>query len=264
MTSGRQPSAAGPPVRIRIRFAGELRFLLRSTHRRDEIAYRHDGTSSLGHVVESLGVPLTEVGGLHIAGRDVLPAHTPHDGEVVFVRPVKRPQALPADVSGPLRFLLDVHLGALARRLRLVGVDAAYRNDNDDDTLLARANAQQRVLLTRDRGLLRRHALWLGAYVRGSRGDDQLVDVLERFAPPLAPWTRCPACNGTTVPVRKEEIADRLPPGTRRTHHTFRRCAECARLYWPGAHHTRLQRTVDAAMAAVTAAPRRCPSPPTG
>ena len=63
------------------------------------------------------------------------------------------------------------------------------------------------MLLTRDRGLLRRRALWLGAYVRGARPDDQFRDVLDRFRPPLAPWTRCPACDGPLSPVAKAAVA---------------------------------------------------------
>jgi uncharacterized protein with PIN domain len=103
------------------------------------------------------------------------------------------------------------------------------------------------VLLTQDRGLLLRRALWLGAYVLGDRPDDQLLDVLDRFAPPLAPWTRCMACNGTLAPVAKSEIAPLLRPGTRRTYDTFTRCRSCSRLFWRGAHSGRLESLVAAA-----------------
>jgi uncharacterized protein with PIN domain len=199
-----------------------------------------DGTSSLGHVVESLGIPRTEVGGLAVRGRDVAPAYRPLDGDVVEVQPVRRPQPVPAH-----RYLLDVHLGALARRMRLVGLDTAYRNEADDAELVAQAQAQQRVLLTRDRGLLRRRALTAGAYVRGDRADDQLADVLDRFAPSLAPLTRCTACGARLEPVPKAEVADRLPPGTRRTFDEFSRCPSCGRVYWRGAHARRIDELVD-------------------
>jgi uncharacterized protein with PIN domain len=150
--------------------------------------------------------------------------------------------------------VLDVHLGTLARRLRLVGVDAAWANDTDDDTLIEQANAGQRALLTQDRGLLRRRRLWLGAYVRGARPDAQLADVLDRFAPPLAPWTRCTACNGPLAPASKADIEQLLPPGTRRTYQTFARCVACGRIYWRGAHSKRLEPIVQSAIRAVAAA----------
>lgn len=230
--------------------APELTLFLRPGQRGRPARVTCDGVSTLGHVVESLGVPLTEVGGLLVNGSRQPPRYRPRGGDEVHVLPVPRPQQLDA----PAAFLLDVHLGTLARRLRLVGVDAAYDRDADDDELIERANASRRVLLTQDRGLLRRRSLWSGAYVRGGRTDEQFADVLDRFAPPLAPWTRCTACNGALVPVPKAEVESRLQAGTRRTYDSFARCASCGRVYWRGAHSRRLQATIDAAGQIVAAA----------
>jgi uncharacterized protein len=224
-----------------LRYDEDLRFFLAPRHRQPCLRVPRDGTSTVGHLVESLGVPLTEVGTLVVGGRPVAASYRPADGDVVEVRPPARPQRLPVD---PLRFVLDVHLGTLARRLRLVGVDCAYSNDASDDELIAQANAEHRVLLTQDRGLLRRRSLRLGGYVRGARPDQQLRDVLERFAPPLAPWTRCTACNGRLSQVRKAEVERQLLPGTRRTYDEFARCPDCGRVYWRGAHRQRLERIV--------------------
>jgi len=229
---------------LRIRFPAGLWLFLAARHRAEELRTGYDGTSSLGHVIQSLGVPLTEVGRLLVDSREVSASYRPFDGDEVRVCAVERPQRLP---PGAPRFVLDVHLGSLARRLRLLGVDTAYANDLDDDTLIAQANTERRVLLTQDRGLLGRRALWLGAYVRGSRADEQLADVLSRFAPRLAPWTRCTTCNGEVSPVPKDEVAHLLQPGTRRTYDDFARCPACGHLYWRGAHHRHLQAIVDAA-----------------
>ncbi|MFE6779556.1 Mut7-C RNAse domain-containing protein [Streptomyces sp. NPDC057702] len=205
-----------------------------------------DGTSSLGHVVESLGVPLTEVGALLVAGRPVSAAHVPGEGQVVEVRPVRRPQRVP---GAPLRFLLDVHLGTLARRMRLLGVDTAYENEDIGDPALAtRSAAERRVLLSRDRGLLRRRELWAGAYVYSDRPEEQLRDVLGRFAPRLAPWTRCSACNGVLAAADKDSVGQYLEAGTRGTYDVFARCLSCHRVYWRGAHHARLEAIVAAAL----------------
>ena len=210
-----------------------------------------DGVSTLGHVVESIGVPLTEVGSLLVNGKVTDRSYRPRAGDAIEVTPVSRPQRL-----DEARFLLDVHLGALARRLRLLGLDTAYHRYADDDDLIDEANADRRVLLTQDRGLLRRRKLWLGAYVRGARTDAQLVDVLGRFAPPLAPWTRCSACNGALMPADKADVEPELQPGTKRTYATFARCKTCGRVYWRGAHSKRLEATVDAAIRIVSAAQR--------
>ncbi len=230
-----------------LRFDEELRFFLAPRNRRlPGIRVACDGTSTAGHLVESLGVPLTEVGAIAVDGQHVPASVRPGDGNVVDVGPVPRPQRLP---TGPPRFLLDVHLGTLARRLRLLGIDAAYSNDADDDELIEQANEQDRVLLTQDRGLLHRRSLRHGGYVRGAKPDDQLADVLDRFAPPLAPWTICSACNGRLFMVPKTDVEHDLQPGTRRTYDVFARCANCSRVYWRGAHSRRLERIVATATA---------------
>lgn len=222
--------------------ASELRLFLRPKHRAGRVLVACDGVSSLGHVVQSLGVPLTEVGSLAVNGVPAEPGYRPAAGDRVRVDAMRRPQRL----ADP-RFALDVHLGTLARRLRLLGLDSAYANDADDDTLIEQANAERRVLLTQDRRLLQRRTLWAGGYVRGARPDDQLADVLDRFAPPLAPWTRCLACNGPLSPVSKTAVDPVLRPGTRRTYESFSRCAHCGQVYWRGAHTRRLQAIIDSA-----------------
>lgn len=229
-----------------IRPAPELWLFLRPRRRCAQFAVPFDGTSSLGHVVQSLGVPLTEVGGLTVDGIGAAPPDPLRPGAVIELEPPSRPQAPPG--AG---FLLDVHLGSLARRLRLLGVDTAYRNDAADTDLVERAGQERRMLLTQDRGLLMRRALWAGAHVRGQGVDAQLADVLDRFAPALAPWTRCAACNGELGAVPKDQVVDQLKPGTRRRYEQFARCRSCRRVYWHGAHGRRLDAVVAAAVRTV-------------
>ncbi len=226
--------------------AAELQFLLRPGRRGRPVPVMCDGVSSLGHVVQSLGVPLTEVGTMAVNGQPAAVSYRPGDGDLIQVDAVRRPQRL-----GVGRFILDVHLGTLARRLRLIGIDAAYSNDAADEVLVEQANAGDRVLLTQDRGLLCQRRLRMGAYVRGAQPDDQLTDVLTRFAPALAPWTRCPACNSLLTQARKAEVEPRLEPGTRRTYDVFAECRSCGRVYWRGAHAPHLQAIVDAAIRAI-------------
>ncbi|GGS89715.1 Mut7-C RNAse domain-containing protein [Streptomyces chromofuscus] len=237
---------------IHVQFATDLHLFVPHGRRRGATALGTDGVSTLGHVVESLGVPLTEVGALVVDGREVPPGHVPKDGETVTVHAVRRPQRVP---GAPLRFLLDVHLGTLARRLRLLGVDTAYESlDIGDPALAARSAAERRVMLSRDRGLLRRRELWAGAYVYSTRPDDQLRDVLDRFSPDLRPWTRCTACNGLLREATKEEVAEQLKGGTQRSYDVFAQCRECRRAYWKGAHHDQLEAIVEQALSMRTQA----------
>lgn len=226
---------------IRLHVPQQLQLFLKPSARASQVPVVSDTTSTIGHLIEAAGIPLTEIGAITADGVDVPPSRHVPPGTDVDLRIITRPQALPTQTRG---FVLDVHLGALARRMRLLGVDTAYRNDADDDELVDEAKAEHRVLLTRDRRLLMRRALWCGAHVRGDRPDAQLADVVDRFAPELAPWTRCTACNGELQPVRKDDIAHLLEPGTRRSYSTFSRCRSCTKIYWRGAHSRSLEAIV--------------------
>ncbi len=232
-------------AQITIDFAPELRLFVAAAQRDGRSSVRIDTVSTLGHIVESLGVPLTEVGELLVDDRSVDPSYLPTDGESVSVRAVVRPQRF----DEPLRFLLDIHLGTLARRLRLLGVDTAYENPDIGDAALAtRSATEHRILLSRDRGLLRRREIFAGAYIYSHRPVEQLDDVLSRFAPPLAPWTRCTACNGPLRITDKQTLRGQLPDETERTYDAFAQCVDCGRTYWKGAHHARLDAIVTHAL----------------
>lgn len=217
-----------------------LRFLLPARDRAGGARrLRFDPDATLGHLVRAAGVPPTEVGTLWLDGEPASPTARAGPGSSVVVGERPRPQPTP-----PGGYLLDVGLGTLARRLRLLGLDAAWSNRADDADLVARAGAEERVLLTQDRGLLMRAALVDGALVRGAGAAAQLADVLDRFAPPLAPLTRCTACGGVVEPVPKAEVAALLEPGTRRSYDEFARCTACGHVYWRGAHAGRIDELV--------------------
>ena len=205
-----------------------------------ELNLPHDPTATVGHLVQSAGLPLTEVGDLAVAGVGVPRHGRLREQDRLDVGARTRPQPL----DGPARFLLDVHLGTLARRLRLLGVDTAYSQDADDGELVERAGREDRVLLTKDRGLLMRRALRRAAFVRGQDPDEQLADVMERFRPAPQPWSLCLACGGPLMPVPKAQVADQLEPGTLRTQQKFSRCRSCGHVYWHGAHDATLQQVV--------------------
>jgi len=221
-----------------------LRFFLPARRRAAELHLSVNGTSTVGHLLAAMRVPKTEVGELLVDDRPVDMSYRPQPGDRLVVHPLSRPQSAP---TSPPRFVLDVHLGTLARRMRLLGLDTAYDRHADDEALLETSLAQQRVLLTRDRGLLHRRALRWGAHIDHQVPDDQLREVMDRFRPPLHPWIRCPACNGLLLEVAKTEVRAQLPAGTRRCYETFSRCQVCAQVYWRGAHGHRLQDIIEAA-----------------
>jgi hypothetical protein len=199
-------------------------------------------------VIEAAGIPHTEVDLIVVGGEAVSFSHRPVPGDRIAVYPVFEyldigPIArLRPDPLREPRFVVDVHLGRLARLLRLVGFDARWASDLDDDTLASIGQAEHRIVLTRDRGLLKRRRVSHGMFVRSEQPVEQVVDVLRRLdlGARLAPFTRCMRCGGELVAVRKAEVLDRLQPRTREHVDEFHRCAACGQIYWRGAHHPQL------------------------
>jgi len=236
------------------RFYAELNDFLPPERREGAFAYGFTGSPSVKDAIEALGVPHTEVDLVLADGASVDFGWRLHDGARVSVYPVF--EAI--DVSSvtrvratPLReprFLLDVHLGRLARMLRMLGFDAAWDRAADDDALAAAAVRERRILLTRDRGLLKRSAVTHGYCVRAAEPRRQLAEVVRRLdlAGSIDPFRRCIRCNGTIAPVEKAEVVDRLPPRVRERHEHFRRCLACGQVYWAGTHHERMSRRIAA------------------
>ncbi|WP_052666320.1 Mut7-C RNAse domain-containing protein [Nitriliruptor alkaliphilus] len=213
---------------------------------------------SIKDLVESVGVPHVEVALLLCDGVPVTFDHRLQGGERVSALPALQhlghegvPLAAPPAPAEP-RFVCDVHLGTLARRLRLLGLDTRYDRSWDDAVLAGVAAHEDRVLLSRDRGLLKRRSVAHGYLPRSDDPDTQATEVVHRFGlgPHLAPSTRCVRCNGVLAPVDREEVWDRIPPRTRAAIDRYARCTGCDRLYWPGSHHDALAPFVERARAA--------------
>lgn len=203
---------------------------------------------SVKDVIESCGVPHTELGLVVVDANPVGLAHRITGGERVAAYPPFRTielaettTVLPPGI--PPRFVLDVHLGTLARRLRLLGFDVWYRTEADDRELADVAVQQQRILLTRDRGLLMRRVITHGYCPRSDDPEDQATEVIDRFGlhHALAPFTRCVRCNGPLLAVDRHDVADRVPARSLVAFDTFARCADCDQVYWPGSHVDAIQ-----------------------
>jgi len=230
------------------RFYAELNDFLPPETDGPERPYRFSGKPSVKDAIEAQGVPHAEVELILVNGREADFGRPLRHGDRVAVYPVFESFDVASAVrlrEGPLReiaFVLDGHLGKLARWLRLLGFDAAYRNDFEDAEVADLSARQGRVVLTRDRRLLHRKAIERGYWVRSLRPDEQIAEVLRRFQLERAvrPFRRCLACNGLLRPVPKAEILDQLEPKTRRYYDDFRRCQSCGKIYWKGSHYDRM------------------------
>lgn len=199
-------------------------------------------------VLEAMGIPHTEVDLILVNGKPVDFAHRPTAEDRIAAYPMFEAIDIgstaclrPMPLRDP-RFVVDVNLGRLARLLRLLGFDVWWSDDVDDQTLVDVSLGQQRILLTRDRALLKRRVITHGLFVHSDNAAEQTLEVIRRLdlRQRLAPFTRCVRCNGRVLPVAKDEVIEHLEPLTRRYYDDFGRCAECGRVYWRGSHHAKL------------------------
>jgi uncharacterized protein with PIN domain len=231
------------------RFYAELNDFLKPERRHQDFEHSFWGNPSVKDTVEALGAPHTEVDLILVNGTSVDFSHALQDGDRVSVYPVFEGLDIgpvvrlrPEPLRDP-RFVLDIHLGRLAAYLRMLGFDTLYSNDFHDEQLVELSLGEERLLLTKDRGLLKRSIITHGYFVRAIEPRKQILEVLERFDlfSLAAPFSRCMHCNGLLQHVSKKEVLDQLPPKTRDAYDDFQRCTDCQRIYWKGSHYERMQ-----------------------
>lgn len=236
-------------------FHGDLSLLLRrSLNAHKSLSCSILRKASIKDVIESLGPPHTEVGLILINNQERGFEHILGPGEAVAVYP----QAEPYDVSKStllrprpfptLRFIVDVNVGRLALLLRLIGYDTAFQPSWNDDFLVHKAQEEERVILSRDRALLKRSIVEYGRFLRSVQPREQLLEILLVFGlqKPFAVFSRCLRCNEMLQPVSKHEVLPQLKEKTRLYYHDFSKCPGCHRVYWRGPHHEKMVQFLEA------------------
>jgi len=242
-----------PTGYVEVRAYAELNDFLPAESRGLTVRRPFRGHQTVKDVLEAMGIPHTEVDLILVNGASRGFGYRPSVGdriaaypmfEALDVAPITRLR--PAPLRDP-RFVVDVNLGRLARLLRVLGFDVWWSSGADDATLADVSRGERRILLTRDRGLLKRRTITHGLFVHSQDPEEQAVEVIRRLdlAHRLAPFTRCLRCNGTLATVGKDEVIDQLEPMTRQFYGEFSRCTGCGRIYWAGSHHARLVALVE-------------------
>jgi len=234
---------------VTIRFYEELNDFLPARSRKSPLVVEYASGCTAKALIEDIGVPHTEVDLIIANGISVGFDYRLNDGDTVSVYPMfeswdigglSRVRATPLRET---RFALDVHLGKLARLLRMVGFDAQYSNMISDEDLARLARGETRIILSRDRGLLKRRTVTHGYLVRSDAPRRQLAEVLRRFdlAGSLHMFSRCMECNLPLARVDKADVASQLPEVVALTYNDFSRCAGCGRVFWRGTHWERMK-----------------------
>jgi uncharacterized protein with PIN domain/sulfur carrier protein ThiS len=234
--------------KIYLRFYEELNDFLPEAKRKKRFAHQFIDRTTVKDLIESLGVPHTEVDLILVNGQSVNFKYLINDGDDISVYPVfesldiTEVQHLRRKPLRKPKFIADVHLGRLVRYLRMLGLDVRYKNNFDDEEIVELSLKERRAILTKDRGILKRNEVTHGYWIRSTKAEAQAKEVLERFnlQDEINAFSRCIECNELLKPVKKEKVIDHLPPKVKQTQQEFRFCPFCKKIYWKGTHYLRM------------------------
>jgi uncharacterized protein with PIN domain len=230
------------------RFYEELNDHLPESWQKKFFVYEFTGKPSLKNTIHALGVPHGEVDLIVVDGQPVDFNYHLQGGEKVSVYPVFES----FDISSinrlrpePLRetkFIVDVNLGKLALKLRLLGFDTIFRNNLQDEEIVTIAQKEHRIILTRDKGILKQNAVSHGYFLRNDDPKKQLFEVVKRLQlqNQFKAFTRCSNCNGVLGTVDKNKLKGRLPEDTLTYYDVFWKCKNCQKIYWQGSHFNKI------------------------
>ncbi len=234
--------------KVYLRFYEELNDFLPEEKRKKRFFHNYIDRTSVKDLIESLGVPHTEVDLILVNGKSAGFNYLINDGDDISIYPVFES----LDISNvqhlrpkPLRepkFICDVPLGKLARYLRMMGFDVHYKNDFSDEEIVENSLNQRRAILTKDKGILKRNNVTHGYFVRSSRIEEQVKEIIKRFdlRKSIKEFTRCLECNSELIKIAKEKISGDLPPKVSQLREEFFSCSGCGKLYWNGTHHQKM------------------------
>lgn len=235
-----------------IRFYEELNDFLPPNKRKKQFAHHFYGEPSVKDLIESLGVPHTEIDLILVNSESVNFNYKVKDKDYISVYP----EFESLDISGlqklrpkPLRkpkFICDVHLGKLARNMRMFGFNVFYKNNLKDDEIVNISISQKRTILTRDLGILKRNNVTRGYFVREHDPKKQLIEVIKRFdlIELMNPLKLCLECGYNLKRISKQKILDLLPEKVKQTQNKFYICTNCNQLYWKGTHFDKMDEFV--------------------
>ncbi|HZW12928.1 MAG TPA: Mut7-C RNAse domain-containing protein [Noviherbaspirillum sp.] len=236
-------------VTATFRFYEELNDFLPPERRKQEFGARCARAATTKHMIEALGVPHTEVELILVNGESVGFDRILQDGDRVAVYP--KCEAL--DITPLLRvrehplrrlcFIADAHMGGLARLLRMAGFDTLYDNNYQDDEIVRLSVEEERIVLTRDRELLKRREITHGCYLHALKPAEQFREIFERLdlARSVRPFSLCLNCNMPLQPIAKANVRDRVPEGVFERYEHFITCDHCHGVFWEGSHWQRMQ-----------------------
>jgi uncharacterized protein with PIN domain len=230
--------------KITLRFYEELNDFLPKEKKKKRFTHSFIDRTSVKDLIESLGVPHTEVDLILANGKSVNFNYLINDGDDISVYPVFESldfsdvQHLRAKPLRKPKFICDVHLGKLARNLRMFGIDVHYKNFLNDEEIVKISLDEKRTILTRDTGLLKRADVTHGYFIRNDEPEKQTAEVISRFSlmKLVKPFTLCLDCGSKLVKINKKDILHLIPENVKQAQNKFFYCVNCKKIFWAGSH----------------------------
>lgn len=231
-------------MNLYFRFSDALNFFLRPSRRQTRFAWPMDRRAAVKDIIESLGVPHTEIGSIRYNGSETDFSFVPTSGGRVDVAGISPPfEVRQASFLRPrpletIRFVADVNVMKLGRLLLLLGFDVACSDSFSDGQIADLAQDEGRVVLTRDTVLLNRKKIVFARRIRCDRPYDQLGEVVSFFGlkDQIRFLSRCSRCNLPLASVDKSDVMPLLEPKTKLYYHRFFQCPACQKVFWNGSH----------------------------
>jgi len=234
-------------------FHGDLNFFLPRRRKYQTFSQKFNLPRSIKDLIEAIAPPHPEIELIVVNGKSVSWDYVVQDGDIIDVYPHFSDVEMPDKIrlipkyKGFPKFVLDTHLGRLAAYLRMMGFDTLYRNDYEDDVLAEISANENRILLTRDLGLLKRNLVTYGYFVRNTDPKERLIEIVDRYTLDefVAPFERCMTCNGELYRVAKEDVRDDVKEETFNVFDEFQQCDNCLKIFWKGSHYEKMQRLIE-------------------
>ena len=239
--------------KITLRFYEELNDFLPANKRKKRFEHSFIDRTSVKDMIESFGIPHTEIDLIIVNGNSVNFSYLVNNGDDISVYPMFESlditdlQHLRAKPLRKPKFILDVHLGTLAKYMRMLGLDTLYQNNYKDEEIVTVSLIEKRTILTRDRGILKRSDVTRGYWIRNTKTDEQIIEVIKRFdlKAQMKELSRCLLCNSLLRKIPKEKIIDRLPKKVIEYQKEFYYCRNCDKVFWKGSHYTKMKGIIE-------------------
>ena len=239
--------------KVTLRFYEELNDFLPSNKRKRRFEHNFIDRTSVKDLIESLGIPHTEIDLILVNGNSVDFSYLVNDGDDISGYPmfesldITNLQHLRAKPLRKPKFILDVHLGTLAKYMRMLGFDTLYKNNYKDEEIIKISLKERRAILTKDRGILKRSEVTHGYWIRSTKTDTQIIEVIKRFdlKEQIKELSRCLLCNSLLKKISKEKIIDRLPRKVKEFQNEFYCCKHCDKIFWKGSHYAKMLAVIE-------------------